>query len=163
MLYIVCKIKKMTFRHLLIALLCCVWANAQQHITSRYLDIEVNNNVVYTLTTSNKLVVWDVVKDTVTTIKNEVVCIGKQHQNLGAYITKSGDIVTENPKGNWNTVGSLQATAFSLHFDANNKPIVVSSDGVYYNKRYHLPTETNRFGNNTHSLETKKMLKPSLT
>ena len=109
------------------------------------------------------MVIWDVVKDTVLSVKKEVSCIGIQHNNLGAYVSTDGNIITEDTSGNWKPIGMVKGKPFSIIFDSKNKPIVISDNGLYYNKRFHLPTETHRIGNSELSIDTKKMSKPTLT
>lgn len=137
--------------------------NAQSTITSRYLDIEVSENKVYTHTTTNKMVIWDVVKDTVLSVKKQVSCIGLQHNNLGAYISSEGAIMAEDANETWKAIGTVKGTPYFLLFDSKNKPAVLTDKGLYYNKRFFLPTEMHRIGNNEVSIDAKKMSKPTLT
>lgn len=137
--------------------------NAQSTITSRYLDIAVSENKVYTHTTTNKMVIWDVVKDTVLSVKKQVSCIGIQQNNLGAYVSSEGAIMAEDANENWKAIGTVKGTPYSLLFDSKNKPVVITNNGLYYNKRFFLPTETHRIGNNELSVDAKKMNKPTLT
>lgn len=134
---------------------------AQNAPQSKYTDIKTSGDMVYALTRSNKIVAWDVKKDTILFVQKDVACIGIKNNGTIAQIATDGNIKEYNGS-DWTTLGKAEGKPFALVYTSKNKHVAITSRGIYYNKRFFLPTESNRIGNGELSLSKKSLDEPSL-
>lgn len=150
---------------LFIFLLSSITINAQKKTTqvSRYVDIEAKNDLVYALSTTDKLVVWNMKKGSIEYIKKNIACIHIDKNNIVYYSTNEGEIHKENNLNQWKKVAAFTGTPYAIFATSTNKVASLSSRGIKYNNTYHMPSEKNRFGNGMYSFRNNKLREPQLT
>jgi len=130
---------------------------------SRYTDVVATNDLIYALSKTHKLVVWDMAKGDISYIKKEISCIYTNKQNQVYCVTLDGEIQKEVTSNKWRKVGAFTGTPFAILTTATNKIASISSKGVKYNNKYYMPKEKNRIGNGMYSFKNSKLRKPQLT
>jgi len=130
---------------------------------SKYADITIKNNLVYALSKTNKLVVWNMKKSDISYIKKEISCIYIS-KNKGVFcVNLDGEILKEIKQNQWKKVGAFTGTPYAIVTTSLNKIASISSRGIKYNNKYYMPTEKNRIGNGMYSFKNNKLRKPQLT
>jgi len=130
---------------------------------SRYTDVLTKNDLIYALSKTHKLVVWDMTKGDISYIKKEVSCIYTNKKNEVYCVTLDGEIQKETTTNLWKKVGAFTGTPFAILTTTTNKIASISSKGIKYNKKYYMPKEKNRIGNGMYSFKNSKLRKPQLT
>jgi len=144
-------------------ILATLHAQSKKKYESRYTDINTKNNLIYALSKTNKLVIWDMNKGDVSYIKKEVSCIYINQKNESYCVTIDGEIQKETTVNKWKTVGAFTGTPFAIFTTTTNKIASISSKGIKYNNKYYMPKEKNRIGNGMYSFKNNKLRKPQLT
>ncbi|NQY28490.1 MAG: hypothetical protein HRT69_03355 [Flavobacteriaceae bacterium] len=129
---------------------------------SRYTDVVTKNNLIYALSKTHKLVVWDMNKGDISYIKKEISCIYSNKKNEIYCVTLDGIIQKETTTNQWKKVGAFTGTPFAILTTTTNKIASISSKGLKYNNKYYMPTEKNRIGNGMYSFKNNKLRKPQL-
>jgi len=130
---------------------------------SRYTDVTTKNNLIYALSKTHKLVVWDMNKGDISYIKKEISCIYTNQKNEVYCVTLDGEIQKETTANKWKKVGTFTGTPFTIFTTTTNKIASISSKGIKYNNKYYIPKEKNRIGNGMYSFKNRKLRKPQLT
>lgn len=130
---------------------------------SKYVDIITKNNLVYALSKTNKLVVWDVEKGDIKYIKKEVSCIHLDKNNTIFCATVNGEILKEDKLNAWKKSGAFTGKPYAIFSTSNNQIVSLSSRGIKFNNVYHMPSEKHRIGNGIYSFKNNKLRKPQLT
>lgn len=147
-----------------ISLLTFIHLNAQNTTSfkSKYVDIFTKNNLVYALSTTNKLVVWNIRNGDISYIKKEISCI-YSNNNQSYCVNLDGEILKETKPNQWKKVDAITGSAYGIITTSSNKIASISSRGIKFNNKYYIPTEKNRIGNGMYSFKNKKLRKPQLT
>ena len=148
---------------LLFLLSVTIHAQNKKAYESRYTDVTTKNDLIYSLSRTHKLVVWDMNKGDISYIKKEVSCIYTNQKNEVYCVTIDGEIQKEITANKWKKVGAFTGTPFAVFTTASNKIASISSKGVKYNNKYYMPKEKNRIGNGMYSFKNSKLRKPQLT
>jgi len=130
---------------------------------SRYTDVTTKNDLIYALSKTHKLVVWDMNKGDISYIKKEVSCIYTNQKNEVYCVTLDGEIQKETTTNKWKKIGTFTGTPFAIFTTTTNKIASISSKGVKYNNKYYMPKEKNRIGNGMYSFKNSKLRKPQLS
>ena len=149
---------------LIISLFVFIHLNAQNTIDfkSKYVDVFTKNNLVYALSTTNKLVVWNMGNGDISYIKKEISCIYSNNNQLYC-VNLDGEIQKEIKPNKWKKVGAFTGTPYAIVTTSLHKIAAISSRGIKFNNKYYMPTEKNRIGNGMYSFKNKKLRKPQLT
>jgi|GEM_PF-3131111 len=140
-----------------------IHAQNKKAYESRYTDVATKNNLIYSLSKTHKLVVWDMNKGDISYIKKEVSCIYTNQKNEVYCVTLDGVIQKETTANKWKKAGAFTGTPFAVFTTTTNKIASISSKGVKYNNKYYMPKEKNRIGNGMYSFKNSKLRKPQLT
>jgi len=138
-------------------------AQSKKIYNSKYIDIATNDNLIYALSKTHKLVVWDMNNGNISYIKKEISCIYTSAKKEVYCVTIDGEIQKETALNKWKKVTAFTGTPFAIHTTTNNKIASISSKGVKYNNKYYMPKEKNRIGNGMYSFKDRKLRKPQLT
>lgn len=130
---------------------------------SKYADITTKNNLVYALSKTNKLVVWDMQNGNLSYIKKEISCIYSNNKNEVFCVNLDGEILKETKPNQWKKVGAFTGTPYAIVTTSLNKIASISSRGIKYNNKYFMPSEKNRIGNGMYSFKNDKLRKPQIT
>jgi len=132
-------------------------------LDSKYTDITTKNNLVYALSKTNKLVVWNMKSGDISYIKKEVSCIYSNNKNEVYCVNLDGEIQKEIKPNSWKKVGAFTGAPYAIVTTTLNKIASISSRGIKYNNKYYMPTEKNRIGNGMYSFTNNKLREPQLT
>jgi len=130
---------------------------------SKYADITTKNNLVYALSKTNKLVVWDMKNGDLSYIKKEISCIYSNNNNQVYCVNLDGEILKEIKPNQWKKAGAFTGTPYAIVTTSLNKIASISSRGIKYNNKYYMPSEKNRIGNGMYSFKNNKLREPQLT
>jgi len=130
---------------------------------SKYADITAKNNLVYALTKTNKLVVWDMKNGDLSYIKKEISCIYTSKDKDMYCVNLDGEILKETKPNQWKKVSAFTGTPYAIVTTSLNKLVSISSRGIKHNNKYYMPTEKNRIGNGMYSFKNNKLREPQLT
>ena len=144
-------------------LLTTVNAQSKKVYESRYTDITTKDNLIYALSKTHKLVVWNMNKGDISYIKKEISCIYTNQNNEVYCVTLDGEIQKETTANKWKKVGAFTGTPFAVFTTVTNKIASISSKGIKFNNKYYMPKEKNRIGNGMYSFKNNKLRKPQLT
>ncbi|MFD0964934.1 hypothetical protein [Pseudofulvibacter geojedonensis] len=130
---------------------------------SKYVDIEVKNSLVYAVSKTNKLVVWDMKDGSIKYIKKNISCVTKTKKDDIYCATTDGEIFKETSTNKWKKEGGFTGKPYAIFKTKNNQIASLSSKGIKFNSKYFLPTEKHRIGNGIYSYKNNKLRKPNLT
>lgn len=130
---------------------------------SKYVNIEVKNSLVYAISKTNKLVVWNMNDGNIVYIKKNISCISKSKKDEMYCATIDGEILKEVGSNKWKKEGGFTGKPYAVFKTKNNQIVSLSSKGVKFNNKYFLPTEKHRIGNGMYSYKNNKLRKPNLT
>ena len=149
----------------LIFILFCTQINGQnlKKFDSKYTDITTKNDLVYALSKTNKLVVWDMQDGDLSYIKKEISCIYTSRKKDVFCVNLDGEILKETKPNQWEKAGAFTGTPYAIVTTSLNKIASISSRGIKYNNKYYMPTEKNRIGNGMYSFKNNKLREPQLT
>ena len=140
-----------------------ILAQNKKAYESRYTDVTTKNDLIYALSKTHKLVVWDMNEGDISYIKKEISCIYTNQKKEVYCVTLDGEIQKETTVNKWKKVGAFTGTPFAVFTTATNKIVSISSKGIKYNNKYYMPKEKNRIGNGMYSFKNSKLRKPQLT
>lgn len=156
-------LKKSIIYLLLFLFSITIHAQSKKVYESRYTDVITKNNLIYSLSKTHKLVVWDMNRGDISYIKKEVSCIYTNQKKEVYCVTLDGVIQKETTANKWKKVGAFTGTPFAIFTTTTNKIASISSKGVKFNNKYYMPKEKNRIGNGMYSFKNSKLRKPQLT
>lgn len=137
-------------------------AQNKQLPVSKYVNIEAKDSLVYAVSKTQKLVVWNIYTGNISYIKKNVSCIQQIKNKKILIATPEGEVLEETAKNKWKKVFAFTGKPYFVHKNSLNKYLAISSKGIKYNNKYYLPTEKNRFGNGIYSYKNKTLRKPDL-
>ena len=155
--------KKVILFLLFTFLLTTLYAQNKKVYESRYTDVVTKNDLIYAISKTHKLVVWDMNIGGISYIKKEVSCIYTNKRSEVYCATLDGEIQKETITNEWKKVGAFTGTPFAILTTNANKIASISSKGIKYNNKYYMPKEKNRIGNGMYSFKNDKLRKPQLT
>lgn len=153
--------KKLLF--LLLFLSITTYSQTVKMPESKYVDIEVKNNLVYAISKTNKLVVWNISVGSIVYIKKNISCISKSKKEEIYCATIDGEILKEIGSNKWKKEGGFTGKPYAVFKTKNNQVASLSSKGIKFNSKYYLPSEKHRIGNGIYSYKNNKLRKPNLT
>ena len=156
-------LKKVTLSVLLCLLTLVSYAQVQIFSKSKYVDIVTKGDLVYGISKTNKLVVWDMIKGDVQYVKKNINCIHRDNNNAIFCASTTGEVLKETGDNQWTEVYKFTGQPYAIFNTSDNQIIALSSKGIKYKKSYYLPSEKHRIGNGTYNYKKNQLDKPNLT
>ena len=101
-----------------------------------YKEFEVANNLVYTVTKNNNLVVFDLLSHKIIETRSNVVSLTKSRSNDIFYITSNNEVIS---KKKIKISNKIVTNPYKLMLDKTNSPIIISDKGLIYKGKLYEP------------------------
>lgn len=103
---------------------------------TNYKEFEVVDNLVYAITKSDSLVVFDLLNNKIINSRSNVVSVVKSFDNKMFYITSDNKVVSDKYIIITNKIIS---NPYKLLLDKTNSPIIISDKGLIYKEKLYEP------------------------
>ena len=101
-----------------------------------YKEFEVANNLIYTITKNNNLVVFDLLSHKIIETRGNVVSITKSRNNEIFYITTENKVISDKKT---EIISNFVSNPYKLLLDKTNSPLIISDKGLIYKEKLYEP------------------------
>lgn len=133
-----------------------VFAKKIKIFNTNYKEFEVVGNIVYAVTNSNYLIVFDLKQDKIIKVKREVISVSKNSKQEIVFLNKQNQII-KYKNGKVRQINII-CEPYKLILDKKNNPIVISDIGLIYDNKIFEPLNVkyNRVFYEVKSIDDKK-------
>ncbi len=130
-------------------------------LNSEYKDFVSVKNQIYAISQNNDLIEFDIKKDGLKLIKNNITAIAKKSNDELIFGSKDGKIFTLNKKQKVKQIEKIDAEIFSILINSKDEYIIYSNKSIYYNRKDYIPKkETNFYGKVRAKYTGKQLIEP---
>ena len=114
-----------------------VFAKKIKIFNTNYKEFEVIENIVYAVTNSNYLIVFDLKQDKIIKVKREVISVAKNNKQEIVFLNRHNQIIRYK-NGKVKQI-NIVCEPYKLMLDIKNNPIVISDKGLIYDNKIFEP------------------------
>lgn len=114
---------------------------------SIYKDFVIKNDEIFAITRHDSLVKWNILSGESELMRTKVTSVAKNQNGILLITSSSLELLESSDGKTWKVIDKVPSKGRKIHFDSQNKPLVIHNTGIYYNKKNHWPNKKCRVFN----------------